>query len=342
MKTSSMQNERSRRGPAEIRELLERLPRRRRFRFRSPAQRLRSSLTCRPVVQASIVVAVLAAMAFPIWAQQGQPAGAPSSTQAIRAKIEHYLRERFSIAPAAIISVGPLEPSIYPGFLKTTVTMESGKDKSSQDFYVTKDGGYLIAGTIYGLNSNPTQEVERQINLSNQPSEGPANAPVTIVEYADLECPHCAVIQQFLEKDLLPKYGSRVRLVFKEFPLYTVHPWAVQAAVADECAFQINPADFLPYRSLIFQNQSSIKTETLRQQLLDFGAQAGLDRQKLAACYDAKAALPRVKADFLEGQKLGVNTTPTLFVNGKMVVGDISPADFYKIVDEALARTATK
>ncbi len=283
-------------------------------------------------------------VSLPSLPAQSQPEAASEATssEAARAKIESYLRERFSIPPAATVSVGPLSPSIYPGFLKTTVAMDTGKNKSSQDFYVTKDGNYLIAGNVYGLNGNPEQQVERMIGTQNQPSTGPANAPVTIVEYADLECPHCAEMQEFLEKQLLPKYGAKVRIIFKEYPLYTIHPWAVAAAVADECAFQINPADFLPFRSLIFENQSAIKAETVRQQLLDLGAKTGLDRDKLAACYDSQATLPRVRADFVEGGSLGVNETPTFFINGKLAAGAVSPADFFKLVDGALTQASGK
>ncbi|MGH9395349.1 MAG: thioredoxin domain-containing protein [Terriglobia bacterium] len=300
-------------------------------------KRLRRGLT---LLSTYAVLIFLVASAGSLAAQR--PPAAQSPDQATRVKIEHYLRERFSVGPVATITVGPLTPSIYPGFLKTTVTVDAGKNKSSEDFYVTKDGDYLIQGSVFGLNGNPEQQVERLINTRDQPSLGAASAPVTIVEYADLECPMCAEMHQFLEKQVLPKYGSKVRIIFKEYPLFSIHPWSVQAAVANVCAFRINPADYVPYRSLIFENQSAIKEQTVRQQLLDFGAQAGIDRDKLAACYDAKGTLPVIRQDYIEGQKLGVNSTPTFFINGKMESGALPPADFFKVIDEALARAAVK
>lgn len=297
---------------------------------------------------AVICLLVAATVCFAQSAATSQSA-AETSDQATRTKIEHYLRERFSVAPVDTITVGPLTPSIFPGFLKTTVTVESGKNKQSQEFYVTKDGSYLIEGKVFGLNGNPEQQVERLIKTGGAPSAGPANAPVTIVEYADLECPMCAEMQQFLEKQVLPKYGSKVRVVFKEYPLFTIHPWAVAAAVANECAYRINPADYTPYRSLIFENQDAItnavkaktnsadQMQALRTELLDFGAQAGIDRTQLAACYDGKQTLPAIEQDYAEGQRLGVNSTPTFFINGKMESGALPAADFFKIIDEALA-----
>jgi len=270
------------------------------------------------------------------------PAANQTADQAMRDKIASYLRKRFSVTDSTSMTVGPLLPSIYTGFEKTTVTVENGKQKASQNFYVSKDGQYLVQGDIYSLNVNPRKEVESLIRTQDQPATGPADAPVTIVEYADLECPMCAQMQQALETQLLPKYGNKVRVIYKEFPLFSIHPWAVAAAVANQCAYQINPADYVAYRSLIFQNQKTIQATTAPQQLLDLGAQAGLDRAKLAACIDSKSALPRVQQDFLEGQELGVASTPTFFVNGKMYAGQIPVADLFNAVDQALAGAPKK
>ncbi len=260
----------------------------------------------------------------------------------MRDKIAQYLRRRFSVPASAKVTVGPLTPSIYPGFDRTTVTLTEGNRTGTQSYYVSKGGQYLIQGVLYPLNVDPRKEVEEIIQTKDQPSAGSADAPVTIVEYADLECPMCAQMQQVLENQLLPKYDGKVRVIFKEFPLFSIHPWAVMGALASECAYQINPSDFSAYRTLIFKNQATIQAKTARDQLLALGAQAGLDRTKLASCIDAKSALPRVRQDFLEGEKLGVSSTPTFFINGKMYAGALTPAELFKAVDEALAQATSK
>ena len=270
------------------------------------------------------------------------PAASQAAGQAVRDKIASYLRKRFSVTDSTSMTVSPLLPSIYAGFDKTTVTVENGKQKASQNFYISKDGQYLVQGDIYSLDVDPRKEVQSLIRTQNQPASGPAGAPVTIVEYADLECPVCAEMHQVLETQLLPKYGGKVRVIYKEFPLFSIHPWAVAAAAANQCAFQINPADYVSYRSLIFQNQKTIQTNTATQQLLDLGAQAGLDRTKLTACIDSKSALPRVQQNFLEGQELGVASTPTFFINGKMYAGQVPVADLFKAVDQALAEAQSR
>lgn len=264
--------------------------------------------------------------------------GAPNQPLTpIQESIIEYLRKRFSLSDKANITVGPFKPSLFPDFDITTINLEEDTQKESQEFFVSKDGRYLVQGNIYALQMNPAKEVEKEISLQDVPSIGPANAPVTIVEYADLECPICAQTQDFLENQLAPKYGSKVRVVFKEFPLVNIHEWAGIGAVANECVYLINPAEFIPYRSIVYKNQSSIQIHTIRDQLLDFATQVGLDRTKLTACLNSKQSMPRVEDQFQEGQRLGVSSTPTLFINGKMVVGLPKPDEFFKLVDNALA-----
>ncbi len=276
-------------------------------------------------------------------AQAARPANAsPSAQDQIRQKISDYLRKRFSVSASSTITVGPFQPSIFPDFYKTVITVKEGQQVASQHFYVSKDGKYLIQGNLYTLGADPFKEVERQISTKGAQSMGPENAPVTIVEYSDLECPVCAQAQEFIEKQVLPKYGSQVRVIYKDFPLVSIHHWALPAAMINQCAFQLDPARSLTFRSLVYQNQRNIKDDSATNQLLDFAQQAGLDRAKISACFNAKTTVPIVQKEFDEGQSLGVSTTPTLFVNGKMVAGIPPAGQFFPIVDQALARAKGK
>jgi protein-disulfide isomerase len=112
--------------------------------------------------------------------------------------------------------------------------------------------------------------------------------------------------------------------------------------VANECAYQINPSAFPRYRSLIFANQNVINAANAREMLLGLGDNAGVDRSTLATCMDSKASLARVEASRQEGKDLGVDRTPTSFVNGRIFVGLPSEAAFYKIVDDALLTKASR
>jgi protein-disulfide isomerase len=254
-----------------------------------------------------------------------------------RTELAAQIRELFKIPATAEISLGPVTKTVFPDFSQFTVTVTQGANKpQTGNFFLSKDDRILVAGSLYALSTSTERDVLRTIVTDNQPTVGPARAPVTIVEYADLQCPQCARMHEFLEKQLLPKYGSKVRIIFKEFPL-PMHDWSSTAAIANECAYQISPSTFVNFRSRIFGNQSLINVTNVRDQMLSLGEQAGVDRVKLAACIDSKASLARVEKGLHEGQLLGVNSTPTFFVNGRILAGAATPEAFFKTVDEALA-----
>jgi protein-disulfide isomerase len=264
-----------------------------------------------------------------------------SLSRGSNAEILQHVREQFKVPANVSLTASPPEKSKFSGFEQIRVTATGERGPQSQDFYITKDHHTLLLGNLYVLSTNLRAQALQTIVTANQPSVGPPHARVTIVEYADLQCPTCARFQEFLEKEFLPKYGDRVRVVFKEFPL-PMHDWSLTAAIANECAYQIQPSAFEKYRTLIFANQGMINAANVRDQMLVLGEQAGIDKLKLAACIDSKGSLARVEAGRREGEKLGVASTPTIFINGRMVTG-APPADqFNKMVDEALAQAETK
>lgn len=253
---------------------------------------------------------------------------------ATNAEIMRCVRDAAKLPPTAEITVGTFASTAYPGFLKSTVTVRDGTKVQIGEVFITLDRRVGILGLVLPFRRD---FVERLIDLKDQPSAGSGHARVTIVEYADLECPGCAAFQKFLETEFLPKYGEKVRIVFKEFPL-SFHPWSNTAAIANECAYQMDPSKFLNYRRLIFGNQETISSVNVHDRLLSLGEQAGLDPANLGSCLDTKATLGRIEACRNEALALGVMKTPTFFINGRIVVGPPPPETFYKIVDEALAK----
>jgi protein-disulfide isomerase len=256
-----------------------------------------------------------------------------------REKIIRFVRDRFSIPDSVKITMTDPRESAYPDFLETTLTLDDGKDKRSQPFFVSKNLRYLVEGSIFNLGGDPREEIVRLISLQDQAAQGPANAPVTLVEYSDLECPVCAHLQEELETDVVPKYGNKLRVVFKEFPLVIIHDWALTGAIAAQCTYQIDPTKYVAFRSAVFKNQESLTAEHARDMLLHFGAEAGVDNMKLAACIDSRDSLSRVEANMREGEALGVGETPTSFINGRTLVGGPPSADIYKLIDEAMRDT---
>ena len=242
------------------------------------------------------------------------------------------LRQVTKLPPQIELKMGSFNKTPYPQFLKSLLTANDGKNTQTVEVFITKDRRTGILGIVLPFREDFVRSL---INTKDVPSQGPSNAPVTIVEYADLQCSVCARLHEFLEKQLLPKYGGKVRVIFKEFPI-PGHDWSPTAAVANECAYQINPSLFPAYRTLIFANQIAINPSNLRERLLSLGDEAGVETSKLAACIDSKASLSRIEASRQEGHDLGIHGTPTSFVNGRIVIGLPSEAAFDKIVDEAL------
>jgi len=147
------------------------------------------------------------------------------------------------------------------------------------------------------------------IAIDDRPWRGGANASVTIVEFTDYECPSCAATQPVLE-EVVKEFGDKVKLVARSFPL-AQHTHAFKAAEASEAARE--QGKYWEYAALLFTNQKSLELENLKQ----YASQLGLDRKKFDAALDSGKFATKVKRDLADGDKVGVDSTPSLFINGK-------------------------
>jgi protein-disulfide isomerase len=178
-----------------------------------------------------------------------------------------------------------------------------------------------------------------KIALDNQPERGAKDAKVTIVEYSDFQCPFCARVYATLENEVLKDYGDKVRFVFKNFPLTSIHPWAEDGAVAAGCAFQQGNDKFWTMYNGLFSKQSEITRDNLREKASGIAKDGGLDVEKFQDCLDGRKSLDAVKADESEGTALGVNSTPTFFINGRRLSGAQSGQDFKQMIDQELGKS---
>jgi len=165
----------------------------------------------------------------------------------------------------------------------------------------------------------------------DDPSEGKADAPVTVVEFSDFQCPFCQRVWPTL-KQLRMKYGDRMRLVWKDFPLTQIHPQAFVAAQAGNCARE--QGKFWEYHDKMFGNQSALQPANLKQ----YAADVGLDTAKFNQCLDSSKYEARVQAALGVGGQLGITSTPTVFVNGRMINGAQPIEVFQSVIDEELTR----
>jgi protein-disulfide isomerase len=188
------------------------------------------------------------------------------------------------------------------------------------------------AGTVQ-MNLTAPESPSFEIATDDQPVKGTANAAVTIVEFTDFECPSCAQQHPVLEK-IMSEFGNRVRLVVRDFPL-SQHANARKAAEAAEAAREQNK--YWEYASLLFRNQSALSVDKLRQYATDLG----LDRAKFDASLDSGKFAEKVQRDVIDGHKLGINGTPTLYINGKRV-SDHSYENMKSVIEAALKQTSQR
>lgn len=256
-------------------------------------------------------------------AQQVKPATAPSAPAApspTQKNIEAYLRHLYAFGPDVLLVVGTPRESPVEGLLETTIDLTVGENKQTVKFYISRDGKYLFRGDLSDMTKDPLAESRAQIQMKDAPSLGDTKAPVTLVEYSDFECPVCRSLHDVL-RGMLPNYAGKVRLVFKDFPLEQLHPWARTAAIAGRCAYQQDPQAFWKIYDFIYDNQEIISAANAWTKMMDYAGQSGLDADGFKACMAGPEAGAAVNASRANGQLLDVNSTPTVFVNGRRLVG---------------------
>jgi protein-disulfide isomerase len=171
------------------------------------------------------------------------------------------------------------------------------------------------------------------LTIGDDPARGPADAPITIVEFSDFQCPFCSRATATLKK-LDAAYPGKIRVVYRDFPLVQIHPNAARAAEAAACANE--QGKFWPMHDAMFEHQDKLAEADLKQS----AAALGLDATAFNQCLESGRHTAQWKKDTAEGEAYGVSSTPAFFINGRLVVGAQPYESFARILDEELARSA--
>jgi protein-disulfide isomerase len=242
-----------------------------------------------------------------------------SNEAAILKSSEAFVRTLFAWGPDFAVKLGPLAQSATPDFYRVPLQVTYKGQTEAGEVYVSKDGKTLFRGDMFEIGTDPFAATRAKLRLEGDPTKGPADARVTVVEFSDYQCPHCR--QLYTVMQVIEQKYPQVRIVYKDFPLAGIHPWAMTAAVGARCAFAQSPEGFWNVHDLIFENQDVISSENVYQKVIDFAVRAGLDKDAFKVCLalpDAKAA---IQADVDEGKAVQISSTPTVFVNGRPVIG---------------------
>jgi len=246
-------------------------------------------------------------------------AAAAQDSAAIPKRIEDYLRKYYAWGPNYTVKVGTPKQSPIGDLYEVPVEVSTQGGSDSAIVYVSKDGHYMVRGDMQDLSADPLAENLSKLNLQGAASKGPADAKVVLVEFGDLECPVCRQLDYIL-RAVLPKY-PQVRLVFKDFPLESIHPWAMTAATAGRCVLQQGSDEFWKYHDAVYDSQDVISPENAYDKLTEIAVQSGANADKLKACVADPKTQEAVRQSIAEGKALNVDATPTTFVDGRRLVG---------------------
>ena len=272
---------------------------------------------------------------------EASPKGQPLSPELAR-RIANTIRSYYSdnLPSSFDLNVGDRYPSEIPGFDMLHVDFSQGERHRTNDFLVSKDGNNLVRW----LKIEVTPDPMAQIDIQGRPVRGNKDAKVTIVSFDDFECPYCSKMHQTLFPDLAKTYGDRIRIIYKDYPLDEIHPWAIHAAVDANCLAAQNNNAYWEFADQVHGDQKRIdgdrtsktkSTEALDKLALGVGDKFFVNSSQLQNCIQKQDATG-VKASVAEGDKLQVNATPTLFINGERMEGAAPEEELRAVIDRAL------
>ena len=277
---------------------------------------------------------------------------------AVAHRVEILLRNKANLPPLSTITIGPVESSDVPGFHTINVTV-TADDKSSHPikFLLSDDGKTVAQFVKYDISADP----RTMISDADRPARGgPASAPVVIVNFDDLECPFCARFHDSLFPAITQRYGDKVHIVYRDFPL-DQHPWAMHASVDVNCLAAQSPTGYWNLVDYIHHNAEDIGADPnakpddpkadgkpdapkhtldraytqLDKLTREQGAQQKVDAVKLDSCI-AKQDTSAIEASKQLGTTLDIESTPTFYINGEKYEGALPIEYIFGQIDDAL------
>lgn len=255
--------------------------------------------------------------------------------------VNGFLQQMFGYDSNLSWKVAEIRPADAAGLAKVTVVISNAQGQQISVLYVTSDGQHALTGELIPFGVRPFDPDRKLLEKGiTGPSQGPASAPATIVEFSDLQCPHCKEAQPILEK--LMSEESNVRLVFQNFPLaIPAHDWAAKGAAYADCVGRASNDAFWKFIHDVYDTQSSITAANADEKLTALADQDGAKGAEIAVCAAQSDTTTRVEQSVALGRSVKITGTPTLFVNGRKIenVSGV-PYDVFKKLVEFAAKDA--
>jgi protein-disulfide isomerase len=258
---------------------------------------------------------------------------APPTNLPSQQTVDGFLQQTFGYDPQVSWKITSIRPAPVPGLAEVLVTLASPQGQQISRFYVTGDGEHAVVGDIIPFGAAPFAPARKLLDKGiTGPARGPKEAPVTIVEFGDLQCPACKTAQAAIEG--LVKAEPNARFVFQNYPL-EMHNWAAKGAAYADCVGRASNDSFWQFIATTYEQQADITAENADQKLAAVAEATGAKGANIAACAAMPATKARVDASIALGKSVDVSGTPTLFINGRKI-GNVSqiPADKLKKIVE--------
>jgi protein-disulfide isomerase len=271
---------------------------------------------------------------------------AQSAPPDLARKIERQVRAHYNIPPEVKVTVGAITPGgDMPGYDTVSVIVDGGSDAKRQDLQLllSKDRSTMLRVTRFDLTRDPFAELMSRIDVTGRPRRGVLSAKVVLINFDDFECPFCSRMHQTLFPEIFKEYGDRVTFIYKDYPLAEIHPWAIHAAVDANCLAAQNADAYWDFADFVHANKQQVdneKTPAARLEALDKiamlqGQKHNVEVVKLQSCIKAQNE-DTVRASMKEADGIGVDATPTLFVNGQKIDGAVPISEIRAALDNAL------
>jgi len=232
-------------------------------------------------------------------------------------EVNAFLQQTFGYDPQLTWKITAIKPSAAEGLAEVNVLISSPQGQGEQKFFVSEDRKHAVVGDIIPFGPHPFEHAREVLEKkANGPSRGPANAPVTIVEFSDLQCPHCKEANPTIERLLTE--NSNIHFISQNFPL-PMHNWAMKAAEYADCVGRSSNEAYWKFVDAVFEAQAQITADNADQQLTDIAGKSGANGPEIATCAGKSETESRVQESITLGKSLDVNSTPTLFINGRPV-----------------------
>jgi protein-disulfide isomerase len=259
-----------------------------------------------------IRLAVLLLVAGFAMAQEKSSGNLPSEET-----VNAFLKQTFGYDSTVTWKITAIKPSIAEGLAEVDVVVSNSQGQNATTLYVTQDGKHALTGDIMPFGAKPYEPAKQALLKGiNGPTRGPEKSPVTIVEFSDLQCPHCKDAQPIIDKLLTEEPNAR--FVFQNYPL-PMHNWAAKAANYADCVGRNSNDAFWKFVQGTFNDQTNITESNADEKLTAIADAAGVKGADMATCANKPDTRARVEQSVALGQSVGVSGTPTVFVNGRRI-----------------------